>query len=214
MKASKTPTLRQLISQVRSQRLQALLVCLCARDQQAMRNVTLQTTTALYTHVMDEMASMPKARAYQYPLVVRQTGDAGQEFPDVSLWNREAIDPPKGAKPWGGKDHPRGYYNCNDSKYQRFLGASFTPWGKLIDTPVHNPSHLPEYELLASVLWELTFYGWSDKERQGKVHKLKTQFKRVCDEVNAGHCTVLQPKRKGGYRLVIPDSLKGILVRQ
>jgi len=208
MKTEPTLTLRQLIAKVCAESPVELYASLCARDQQSMRNVTLESTTAAYSKVIRELSVMPKARAHRYPVIVQVYREGRESYPDASLWNRAAVSPPKGMRPWGGKKAPKGYYNCNLNKYNRYFALGFTPWKKMIDTPVFNRAKLNEHELLAAILWEMTFYGWSAKQCPKAVDDLGERFKAVREEIKSGQCTVLPRGSRKGFDIVIPDSVR------
>jgi hypothetical protein len=120
---------------------------------------------------------------------------------DVCFLNNRYVAPPKYAKPWGGKNPPKGHYNCNLSKYNKVFAMGFTAWSKLIDTPIVNEAELSSEELAAEILWELTFYGWTEKRVNSHVEGIKTKISKAVKEIK------LPPQKKGGYKIVIPDSV-------
>ncbi len=108
---------------------------------------------------------MPLAVSYcQLPGEPRQV--------EALLLNPKAVAPPKGAKPWGGANAPRGYYNCNLNRYNHYFALGGTRWSKLIDTCVVNEARLPPHAVLAEILWELTFFGWKEAENEKKWKEL------------------------------------------
>jgi hypothetical protein len=117
------------------------------------------------------------------------------------------VAPPKGAKPWGGKNPPKGHYNCNLSKHNRVFAMGFVPWSKLIDTPVINKAGFSNEQLLAEILWEFTFYGWTEKRVEKRIDEIEGKIKEAIKEIDAGKCVELPPKKEGGFKVVIPDSV-------
>tara|TARA_R100000008_G_C3579507_1_gene167482 strand:- start:667 stop:1083 length:417 start_codon:yes stop_codon:yes gene_type:complete len=44
---------------------------------------------------------------------------------------------------------------------EEVYGIDFTPWESLIDAPIFNMTTLKGAEILAHILWEITFYGYT-----------------------------------------------------
>jgi len=182
----KKQTLRQLI-------VQCVTIAQCIPSiQDACKEVDPSRPWEAYEGVCQELLRMPKARAYKYPILVRPYSSGTKEPSpmDVCLLNEKAQDWPKGKRPWGGKDAPAGYFNVNDKKYSRYWSLIGTTWEQLIDTPVINEAKASPSRLLASVLWELTFDGWTSKDCKAAHTSLKArldasvaQFKKLSTTV-------------------------------
>jgi hypothetical protein len=89
----------------------------------------------------------------------------------------------------GGENAPEGHYNCNDDKYSEVFSYSFTPWSLIIDTPIDNQSGLSDNHALAEILWELTFFGWTEESRQKKADELGNELQDRMREIDSGEIT-------------------------
>ena len=172
-----------------------------------MGEATPEQTAKSYSRVIQELLKKPRSRAYQYPILVKMTRQDGESYPDVSLLNTKAVPPPKGLRPWGGKPR-KGYYNCNLSKYSPHFAFGYTSWSKIVDTPVINRARLKNHELLAVILWELTFNGWTEEQCNDSMQMLKEKLDEARKDIKAGRCIVLPKKGEKGFKIVIPDSVR------
>jgi hypothetical protein len=226
-------TFRQLLAKVQAECPEKLYACLFSRDKDGafrragqfeaaasdlrnsksdlpesrMGEVTPELTAKSYSRVIQELLKKPRSRAYRYPILVRMTRQGGESYADVSLFNTKAVPPPKGLRPWGGKP-PKGYYNCNLSKYSPRFAFGYTSWSKIIDTPVVNRARLKNHELLAVILWELTFNGWTEEQCRDSVQVLKEKLDEARKGIKAGKCIVLPRKGEKGFNPAIPDSVR------
>lgn len=168
---------------------------------------TLDQTIAAYTPVVEELMKKPKVRRYSMDILVQETEDwfDHHKYADVCLLNRKYVAPKKGLKPWGGKNPPAGHYNCNLSKHNRTFAIGFTPWSKIIDTPVVNKAGYDNERVFAEILWELTFYGWTEAKVEKKTTEIKGKLDQSLKEIKQGKCIELPPKKEGGFKVVIPD---------
>lgn len=171
---------------------------------------TLAQTVFNYSRVVKELLGKPRAKAYSMPILVKTTIDPFDKKPfiDVCLLNTRYVKPPKGAKPWGtarGKTTPKGHYNCNANKHNRCFALMGVPWSKLIDTKIHIETKCTTEQLLASLLWELTFDGWTEEKAKEKTAFIMERLKEATEEVKAGKYITLPPKKKDKYKVVIPD---------
>jgi len=175
---------------------------------------SMEQTIGSYTRVVNELIQKPKARKYSMSILVRETKDFfdKHKYADVCFLNPKYIAPPKGLKPWGGKNPPAGHYNVNNNKYSRIFAMGWTPWSKIIDTPVINDAGYSPERLLAEILWELTYYGWTEEMVNINVKEISKNVKKARKEIKAGKCIELPPKKKGGYKIVIPDSVSQQIV--
>jgi hypothetical protein len=152
----------------------------------------------------------PKVRKYSMPILVKMSEDLFDKhlYPDVCFLNHRYVAPPKGYKPWGGnKNMPPKHYNCNLNKYNKIFAIGITPWSKIIDTPIINECGFSNEQLLAEILWEFTFYGWTEKKVETFVKGMHDKMVKIKKEIKAGKCTELPAKNKGGYKIIIPDSV-------
>jgi hypothetical protein len=118
-------------------------------------------------------------------------------------------------KPWGGmrgKKVPKGYYNCNADKHSKTFACGFTPWSKLIDTPIIIESKKTLEECLAALLWELTFYGWSETRCDANVKEIKKHIDESVKEIKEGKCVKIPKSSPEGYDVVIPDSVSQMFI--
>jgi len=171
----------------------------------------LSTTVGAYTHVVEELLSKPKTKAYKMSWLVKESIDPfdKQVYPDVCFLNHSYVAPKKGLKPWGGtrgKKIPKGYYNCNAEKHNKTFACGFTPWSEVIDTPIIIEVKFSLEKALAELLWELTFYGWTEKRVSQKVKEIEDSIAQTKKEIKEGKYVTL-PRKKGGYKIVIPDSV-------
>jgi len=173
---------------------------------------TVAQTEANYSRVVKELMGKPHVKAYPMPFLVTNQVDPFDKTPfiGVCLRNRRYVEPPKGAKPWGGvrgKAIPKGHYNINLSKYNQRYSIMGIRWSRLIDTPIENESNCSLEEVVSHILWELTFDGWSEEAAQKKMDFIKEHLKNAAREVKEGTCVTLPPSKKGGMNVVIPDSV-------
>lgn len=140
-----------------------------------------------YRKVIQELLSKKKARKFHMPIFVKWTVNFGEteRYLDATFRNPRYTPPPKGAKPWGGKNPPAGHYNCNANKYNEHFAFGYEPWSKIIDTPVildDTGDKIDVVEALVAILWELTFHGFTEKECNTFTKKLnKTLSSRLKD---------------------------------
>jgi len=218
-------TLRQLILQTLSRgETSAMIDYLFQRDSAAMHKdpsepLKREHTENSYNSVIDELLELPNSEPNKFPLIVSmvkddlllEPGEIAEEYVDVSMVNLEYVEPPTGAKPWGGdagEVAPEGCYNCNEEKYNKYFGFGLTPWGEIIDNPIINETNLNDYEILAEILWELTFYGWTQKEQESFRDMLDERLEEAKQEIAEGKCVSL-PKEDGDeFTIVIPNCVQ------
>lgn len=163
-----------------------------------------------YGKVVAELICKPPTKPDKMPLVVKKSFDPFDKEPffEVLFLNPNYTEPPKDAKPWFGKKNKmpkKGYYNSDSDKYNQYFAIGFISWSKLIDTPVHNLTNLSDEEMLGEVLWELTFWGWTEEKVKDHVKDLEGKIDQAIKEVKEGKCVTLSAKKKGGFKVVIPD---------
>jgi len=208
-------TLRQLLKSVD---LDKVFVLINKKDSKDIaRRPTMEQTTFSYRKVVNELLDKPQTRKYHLPILVKWSEDwyDHHKYPDVCFLNPKHVAPPKGYKPWGGnKNMPPKHYNCNLNKYNKTFAMGFTSWSKIIDTPVVNDGEFSYEQLAAEILWELTFYGWTEKTVDVQVKKIEGKIKKAMKEVKAGKYVELPPKKKDKYKIVIPNCLVKQLTRK
>lgn len=176
---------------------------------------TLKQVRKSYTSVIVELCLKKKAKPYKYPLMVRWVKDMsdGHRYFDVSLYNPKYVEPKEGLKPWGcskGEKPPEGHYNVNAARHNQHWAVSGVPWSNLIDTPVwidDSTAAKPFGSIIAAILWELTFDGWTEKDCKKHTKWLKGRLEEAMKEIEEGKCTEIPPKKEGEWKVVIPDSV-------
>jgi hypothetical protein len=163
-----------------------------------------------YSRVVKELMGKPRVKAYSMPIMVETRIDPFDKKPfiDVFLLNTRYVEPPKGAKPWGGfrgMKVPKGKYNCNANKYSRCFSLMGVPWSKIIDTEVRIETKCTIEKALARLLWELTFDGWTEEKVKENIAFVMDRIKEAEKEIKEGKCITFPPKKKGGLKVVIPD---------
>lgn len=172
---------------------------------------SLAVTIASYSAVVEELLSKPKAKPYKYSWLVTKTYDPLDKikYPDVCFLNHDYVAPKKGLKPWGGghgRKTPKGHYNCNANKHNRTFAAGWTPWSKVIDTPIINEGKFSLEKMLAELLWELTFYGWTEKKADESRAIIEKRLDEAIKEIDRGEYIEVPPKKEGGFKVVIANS--------
>jgi hypothetical protein len=127
-----------------------------------------------YRDVMAELLALPPA-APRYPILLqvyqKSTPDAA--YVDVGFWNPAYEPPPEGLVPeYGlrGGAPSAGHYDGEADKHQQHFGMGLSPWSEIIDATVYASDLEAVTRLcptlahvLAEILWEITFYGYSDE---------------------------------------------------
>lgn len=166
----------------------------------------LNKTIKTYSKVVKELLGKPKSRTFKYPICVFSIiEDNDVECYDVCLLNENYVKPPIGARPWGGKNPPEGFYNINLEKYNRYFAFGYTKWSRLIDARIVNEANLESDKLIAEILWELTFNGFTEEDNEQFMKDLKSSINKAKKEIKKGKYTKIPPKSKDGYTVVIPD---------
>jgi hypothetical protein len=173
---------------------------------------SLETTTESYRKVLEELTAKPKAKPYKMPIFVRMSKDFFNKtlYVDVCFLNPKYEAPAKGLKPWGGKP-PEGHYNCNLNKHSQYFAFGWTPWSKIIDTPVElhrSVKKLSPEAILGEILWELTFNGWSEEDAEKKGKEILSRCEEAKKDIKEGKFVELPPKKKGDFKVVIPDCVQ------
>lgn len=213
---AKQLTLRQLISLVKEHKgwEEKTYQHLFKRDQRTFSKgklITIEQTRRAYGRVLDELLSKPKTTSYKYPICVKTSTDHfdKRKFTDVCLINPNYEAPAPGLKPWGGKP-PKGHYNLNLNKHNQWFAFGWTTWSKLIDTKIviQTEKTLPLWQVLAYILWDLTFDGWSEKQTEQNHKVIEKQLAKSMKQIKEGKCTRIPKKDDESFSLVIPDCVK------
>jgi hypothetical protein len=149
--------------------------------------IPLESTINSYSTVVKELLSKPKTKSCGMPWCVKEEIDSydKKKFLNVYLRNPKYINPPKGLSPWGGKNPPKGCYNVNLDKYSPTFSAGFTSWSKLIDNSIDIEECSVTLErVVAEILWELTFYGWTEKSINTFKKKILGDVKKIKKQIN------------------------------
>jgi hypothetical protein len=145
--------------------------------------------TTAYKNVIVQMMLKPiKKSKSAMPLYVSYQKEVfegnDESYYSVSFLNLKYEEPPKDCKPWGGNNHPEGYYNCNLNKYNKFFAVVGNNWTQLINSTVMVDqsaldTNITNEQLIAEILWEITFYGYSEKKADQFVKNLNKRITKV-----------------------------------
>lgn len=182
----------------------------CRRKSE--RRVPLSTTVRSYSHVIDELLSKPKTKTYKMSWLADEFVDSydNMKYVDICFLNGQYVSPKIGLKPYGckrGKNPPKGYYNCNLDKYSKTFAVGFAPWSKVIDTPVVNLTNYPNERIAAEILWEITFYGWTENIVTKQISEIRGQIQESIKAIDKGDCVTIRPKKDGDMSIVIPTKV-------
>jgi len=205
-------TLRQALKSVDLDKVYAIIN---ERDQTMVAECdrpALALTVKCYGHVVKELLSKPKVKAYPMPFCIDTAVDFLDKTPyiDVYLRNRRYVNPPSGATPWGGvcgQKIPKGKYNANLAKYNQRYSLMGIRWSKLIDTSIEIKAECSLETAIAHLLWNLTFDGWTEEKSVENSEKLTARLIKSTKEIKDGKCITLPPDKEGGMKIVIPDSV-------
>ena len=210
-------TLRQLISYIKCREgwEEKVYQHLFKRDKETYtmgKTIDITKTREGYGHVMTELLAKKEAKPYKYPICVRDNVDPFDKTShvEVCLMNPNYEKPAKGLKWWGGKSGsskaPAGRYNINLEKHNQWFAFGYTDWSKIIDTKifVKTKQKIEFHEVLARILWELTFDGWTEIDVKKNTKKLMKTLEKATKQVAAGKCKTIKSKT-GGVDIVIPD---------
>lgn len=174
--------------------------------------IPLETTVLAYSKVVKELLEKKKTKSYKYKFFVDEIKDFDETYYiDVSLFNPHYIAPDPNLKPWGGKRGekiPAGHYNCNLDKYNERFALGAVGWSKLIDTPVINNTQYSAETVLAEILWEITFYGWTEVKIENTWAEINKSFKKTEEDIKNGKYIEIPPLKEGGLKVVIPECVQ------
>lgn len=208
-------TLREALRKVDRQKVFDIIHARDSKNAAACDRPAWLQVTSSYTKVIEELLGKPKARKYSMSIVVKYNTDPFDKhrYVDVALLNPRYVAPPKGFKPWGGsKNLPPKHYNCNLNKHNKYFSLMGVRWSKLIDTPIVFEAKITLEKALAAFLWELTFDGWTEEKAAAHTEFVMERCKEAVKEIKEGKCVELPPKKKGKFKIVIPDCVSKQIV--
>lgn len=132
-----------------------------------------------YQNIISTLLRKRKTRSKMHITIEKFVDVCDESYNEVYLLNPRYEEPPADLKCWGGKNPPKGYYNCNLKKYSKYWGFGDTPWAELVSSKVINNINLTIDELVAEIVWELTFHGYTEKQIHAFYGTLKTLVKEV-----------------------------------
>ena len=100
-------------------------------------NEDLTKLTLIYRRVGEELISLPYNSNSKYKLYITEKECEGEKFIDVCLYNED-----------------------EDELY----ALDFSPWEDLIDLEIYKAVEMNNYTALAHILWETTFWGWTQDQ--------------------------------------------------
>lgn len=163
---------------------------------------SLEQITNNYSKVINELLALEHNKPYAMSWYVQYQKDwyyehckkkhikydGKKKYIGVCFLNHNYEAPKKGLKPWGGDGSnstiPNGHYDCNAEIHNKFYGCGFEDWNKIIDTPIINTIKKLKLEgVVAEILWELTFYGWTNKTVKKKTSKIKKDLETAVKQI-------------------------------
>ena len=110
-----------------------------------------------YRKVFEELLMLPDKPSEEYQIYICKKTDNldGEEFIDVGLY-------------------------CDED--EETYAIDLTPWPDLIDAKIKNPTKLDNVEVAACILWEVTFYGFSED----RITLEREELKRLIERVDSG----------------------------
>jgi hypothetical protein len=60
-----------------------------------------------------------------------------------------------------------------DLKTEEIFALDFIPWAELVDSEVNIREDMKNYEICAHILWEITFWGFTEKEIEAQKEATK-----------------------------------------
>lgn len=154
------------------------------------KSYSLIACTQAYREVIVQMMMKP-IRKVSTSIHVSYAEDSFGENRDmyyhVSLLNLKYQEPPSGTLPWHGSNPPEGYYNANLQKYNQFFALLGSDWTSLINSNVvvdQSADNANNEVLLAEILWEISFFGFTEKKTNQFIKNLEKSVKKVKKSVS------------------------------
>jgi len=158
-----------------------------------------------YKRVISNMKSLPSTVPYKWNIVVLNEpypdtySEEEEPFIIAALENPEYEVPPKHLKPWGCRNNdyhpPEGYYNSNDDKYVKYFSFSFEEWKNIIDTEVLNRDNFDDVTLVSEIIWEATFYGFTQEKIKENLNELKKRSDEYDSAKKEGRIEIVRDEK-------------------
>jgi len=187
------PSLRELITKVNLKTVSEII-----NDFYTISESDKEKTFLFYSRFRDDLLSRKVNDTKEKTPVVIEFCSKEEEIHGDRDWfsvlckNPNFIENPKdNLRAWGGKneeknDCPEGCYNVNWDGYQEFYCISGIDLQDDLDCPVYFLNDITleklktEEEVVAHILWEFTFYGFTEKS----VNEFWDETKRRIEEVD------------------------------
>lgn len=154
------------------------------------KSYSLIACTQAYREVIVQMMMKP-TRKVSSSIHISYAEDSFSENGDmyyhVDLLNLKYQEPPSGTLAWHGSNPPKGYYNANLLKYNKFFALLGSDWTSLINSNVvvdQSAENTNNEVLLAEILWEISFFGFTEKNVNKFIKKLEKSAKEVKKSVS------------------------------
>lgn len=150
-----------------------------------------------YSGVVTELLSLPSHKPYKYPWCIQYQKDwyDKRKYINVCLYNPTYVKPDPSLKPHGRikkEKVPTGHYDCNADKHNKFFAVGFTSWNNIIDSEIIISIKISLEKAIAELLWELTFYGWTNKKVKENIKKLEYSLEESLKEIGGKTYTVAE----------------------
>jgi len=190
--------------------------------------LTIEKTNKSYKAVVDELLAIPSSTPCSFPIFISWNNEddylldgevlTGRKYVDVGMINLNYVAPDASLKPYGCENNenpPEGHYNVNEEKHNKYYAFGLSDWSKIVDNEIISEiTELKEYELLAEILWELTFYGWTSKEQENFSDMLSERVEEAKKEIEEGNCIKFPKETEKGLDVIIPDCVSRDLFSQ
>jgi|LULG01.1.fsa_nt_gb hypothetical protein len=110
--------------------------------------------TLAYRHVGDELSSLPNNLNPEHKIYI--TEKVVEEIDGRMKYNRKFID-----------------VCLYDKKNDELYAIDLVSWGDIIDMEIYKAVEMDDHTALAHILWEITFWGWNNKEMVRQAEKTK-----------------------------------------
>lgn len=77
------------------------------------------------------------------------------------------------------EDSEPAYWHINRRINGEIYSCSFAPWRSMVSLNTSELPELPIAEIAAHVLWEMTFFGWSDVAVEAEADKVFGRIKKI-----------------------------------
>lgn len=142
----------------------------------AMQKSEFETCANAYKNVIAQLLMKPVKKAAM-PLHIsylkEDYGDSNEYYYHVNFLNPKYVEPPTGK------------YNSNLKKYNKYFGILGGNWNDIVNAEVvidDSACNITIETLVAEILWEITFFGYSEKQQNDFVDCLKEKTKEIKKE--------------------------------